>query len=51
MATALPVMEFKDDMHFCNDFLVIKVYCWSYVFNIIKSIFRLFEYCGTSKNK
>ena len=22
----------------CNEFLVVKVNCWSYVFNIIKSI-------------
>ena len=25
----------------CNDFLVVKVNCWSYVFNIIKSIWIL----------
>jgi len=25
----------------CNDFLVVKVSCWSYVFNIIKSIWIL----------
>jgi len=31
----------------CNDFLVVKANCWSYVFNIMKYI----EYWWTSKNK
>jgi len=35
-ANALMNSMIKDLKMICNDFLVVKVNCWSYVFNIMK---------------